>query len=110
MASDAINKPSSLNEPSPFINTDAINTPENSAITLNKFGVYNFVDESGNVTQIKKSVKKRLLYYPDRINKPVIEPCVIGVSGDVGRENCTPDIAMGCGDIGSSSEMAYAIY
>lgn len=80
-----------------------------TASTLSEYGIYNFIDEFGNVTQIKKGKKKRLEFYPERINVPLIEPCVIGVS-DPASENCTEGIAMGCGEIGSSTEMAYAIY
>lgn len=75
-----------------------------------EFGVYTFIDEFGNITQIEKSVKERLKFYPERVVRPTFEPCVIGVSGDLGRTNCTDGIALGCGDVGSSTEMAYAIY
>lgn len=69
--------------------------------TIN-YGVYNFLDDSGNVTQIKKSVtKERLLFYPDAVNVQKIEPTVIGVS------DTNP---MGTGDVGSNSEQVYAIY
>lgn len=69
--------------------------------------VYAFIDEYGNVTQIKKSSKERLKYNPDDINIS-IEPCVIGVSGN--ELFCENGIAMGCGDIESISETTYAQY
>lgn len=88
----------------------AIITPTASTLTqLNEYGVYNFIDEFGNVTQIKKGRKKRLEFYPERVNVPIIEPCVIGVS-DPASGDCSEGIAMGCGEIGSTTEMAYAIY
>jgi len=102
--------------------TNSINvTPETTTTTVvtesdikttqpGDYGVYNFVDEYGNVTQIKKSTKERLKFYPELIDAPVIEPCVIGISGDLGRTNCTNGIGLGCGDVGSGTEMAYAIY
>ena len=66
------------------------------------FDVYNFVDQYGNVTQIKKNIKERLKFYPELVRDNIeYEYTVIGVS------DITP---MGCGDIGSSSEMTYAIY
>jgi hypothetical protein len=79
-----------------------------TSTTLNSYGVYSYVDEFGNVTQIKRGIKKRLEFYPERINAPVIEPCVIGVSTP--SKDCTQGIAMGCGEIGSSTEMVYAKY
>lgn len=89
---------------------NAITTDSTIKTTQSDYGVYIFVDENGNVTQINKEKKERLKFYPDQINAPLIEPCVIGISGDIGVENCTEGIAMGCGDIGSNTEMAYAIY
>jgi hypothetical protein len=45
-------------------------------------GVHVFIDESGNVTQIKKNVKERLRYYIDpSIQFEFLPECVIGVSG-----------------------------
>lgn len=98
-------------------NTNNISSEETKNVTTNTEikvtqpgNVYTFIDENGNVTQIQKSVKERLKFYPEQVNAPVIEPCVIGVSGDLGRTNCTDGIALGCGDVGSNTEMAYAIY
>ena len=70
-------------------------------------GVHIFIDEYGNVTQIRKSFKERLKYYIDP-DLPVIQTtqyCVIGVNIE---ENgpCTFGYALGIGD----SMMAYANY
>jgi len=74
-------------------------------------GVYIFIDENGNVEQIKKDTNDRLMFYTDTKSKQqsLLEPCIIGVSDPV-NGNCTEGIIMGTGDIGSSSESAYAIY
>jgi hypothetical protein len=71
--------------------------------TTVKYNVYNFIDEFGNVTQIKREEKTRIKYYPDVVSlqEMLYEPFVIGVSDD---------IPMGCGDVLSTSEMVYAIY
>lgn len=89
--------------------TNILTTTASTITQLNNYGVYNFVDEFGNVTQIKKSVRKRIEFYPELVDAPLIEPCVIGVKDPVDG-NCTEGVAMGCGDVGSSTEMAYAIY
>jgi hypothetical protein len=57
--------------------------------------VHIFVDNSGNVVQIKKVIKSRLKFYID----PVLPPddfsvCAIGVSDAFG-EDCTDGIALG---------------
>jgi len=65
-----------------------------------KLGVYTFVDEDGNVTQIKKVKKSITKYYPNEpsnVDKIVGDYAVIGISDT---------IAMGIGD----DVMAYAEY
>lgn len=91
---------------SPAMDARAISTASGQTITLTaqtNYNVYNFIDEFGNVTQIKKEGKTRLKYYPDALTlqEQLMEPWVIGVSEDV---------PMGCGDVESNTEMAYAIY
>jgi len=65
-------------------------------------GIYNFIDESGNLTQIKKKLKKRApVPIEANLEALISEPTVIGVH---------ETIPMGCGDLNSGTEMAYAIY
>jgi hypothetical protein len=75
--------------------------PDIKKSKLNKnLGVYTFIDEDGNVTQIKKEKKSRQKYYP---NEPSAVETVIGEIYVIG---VTDDIAMGIGD----NVMAYAQY
>ena len=62
--------------------------------------VHIFVDEYGNVTQIKKQSKPRLKYCPDPKypQTALINICVIGVSDEEWGE-CSDGTAMGVGDI-----------
>jgi hypothetical protein len=68
--------------------------------------IHVFVDEFGNVTQIKKEKKKRRKYYIDP-NFPAvtINECVIGVEDEFSGP-CSYGIGMGIGD----DLFAYAIY
>jgi hypothetical protein len=62
--------------------------------------VHIFIDESGNVTQIKKEEKSRLKYCVDP-NVPqteILHNCLIGVS-DPDWGDCTNGIALGVGDV-----------
>lgn len=75
--------------------------PQQKKAKLNKkLGVYTFIDEDGNVTQIKKEKKSITKFYPNEpseVDKIIGEYAVIGVSDTV---------AMGIGD----NIMAYAEY
>jgi len=76
-----------------------------SGITLSDIHI--FIDEYGNVTQIKKEEKSRLKYCPDPKypQTDLIDNCVIGVSDEWAGE-CSDGTAMGVGDF----LMAYAKY
>lgn len=63
-------------------------------------GVYTYIDENGNVTQIKKEKKDRKKYYPNA------ETNVEGILGDVYVIGVSDTVAMGVGD----DTMAYARY
>ena len=80
---------------------DEPQAPQTTKAKLNKkLGVYTFIDEDGNVTQIKKDKKTTTKFYPNepsKTDKIVGDYAVIGVSDT---------IAMGVGD----SVMAYAEY
>jgi hypothetical protein len=62
--------------------------------------VYTFLDEKGNVTQIKKELKHRNKYYidPEVLFYSASVDCYIGVS-DSENGNCTFGIALGVGDV-----------
>ena len=82
----------------PLITTD-ITVP--SGVTTPAISdVHIFVDESGNVTQIKKTSKTRLKYCPDTKlpQREFIDPCVIGVNDEEWGE-CSYGIGLGVGDI-----------
>jgi hypothetical protein len=66
--------------------------------------VHIFVDNSGNVNQIKKISKERLKYYIDE-ELPEKVYCVIGVD-DPDSGPCSYGTALGIGD----NMMAFAIY
>lgn len=78
-----------------------ISESQNSGTTsgVTNSSVYIFVDEFGNVTQIKKEDKKtRSKYYIDlALKNDFIEPCVIGVSDEKNGE-CSLGIGLGIGD------------
>ena len=58
--------------------TTSNNTVTTSVATsVKNFGVYTFIDENGNVTQIKKQDKIKLLRSPEILNQ--MEWIVIGV-------------------------------
>ena len=69
-------------------------------ITQKDEGVYNFVDESGNLTEIKKKLLERDKYYADALSKT---DQIIGEVYVIGVNSVDP---MGCGD----DTAAYAIY
>jgi len=73
-------------------------TPKSPIIP--KLGVYTFIDEDGNVTQIKKEKKEITMYYPNTPSK------IETVIGDVFVIGVSDTIAMGIGD----NTMAYAKY
>lgn len=84
-------------------------TPNNSGSTVSgstsNINNYVFIDEFGNVTQIKKSSKERLKYYIDPVILETIPPgCVIGISGS--NTSCNEGIGLGVGD----NYFAYANY
>ena len=56
----------------------------NSGITSGITNIYQFIDESGNVSQIPKIIKPRYKYYidPDTPTRIITEPCVIGASNE----------------------------
>ena len=70
-------------------NTETTGT---TTATEKKLGVYTLIDESGNVTQIKKERKSRKKYYPNAATK--VET-VIGEVFLIGVSDTTP---MGIGD------------
>lgn len=99
-------------------NTSSINDNDvfNNIITgsttdITNIDVHIFVDENGNVTQIKKFSKPRLKYYidPNFPDAPIQEYCVIGVS-DPEDGDCSEGTAMGVGDNEFGGLMVYAIY
>jgi len=49
-------------------------------INTKNLGVYTFIDENGNVTQIKKEVRRKVLLYPEV--EMSMDWVVIGVSDD----------------------------
>lgn len=85
-------------------NRDSVNTPINvlSGTTSGNtnLDVYIFVDEFGNVTQIKKESKSRLKYYVDPTSVPetITPSCVIGISGGIDSPDCSEGIGLGVGD------------
>jgi len=83
-------------------------TPLLSALTGTSSGVYVFLDEYGNVTQIKKVDKSRLKYYIDPEIPETAHPyfCVIGVSDEESGPCSYGEFALGIGD----TMMTYAIY
>lgn len=87
-----------------FTNSGKTNTINSGSTNID---VHIFVDEDGNVTQIKKYSKPRLKYYidPNYPDSPEEEYCVIGVS-DPEDGDCSYGDALGVGD----KLMAYAIY
>ena len=81
--------------------TSAKDIPEITKSKLNKnLGVYTFIDEDGNVVEIKKEKKSIKKYYPNEPTK------VDNVIGDVYVIGISDTIAMGVGD----ATMAYAKY
>lgn len=96
-------------------NTSTINTvpvvTTGSTSGLTNIDVHIFVDENGNVTQIKKYSKPRLKYYidPNYPDMPLEESCVIGV-GDPEEGDCSYGTAMAIGDGDGSGLLAFAIY
>ena len=79
----------------------------------NQSDVHIFIDDNGNVTQIKKSSKDRLKFYidPEITFITLPEFCVIGVSDEVNGA-CSFGIALGVGDEGglNNINMAFATY
>ena len=74
--------------------------------------VYSFIDTKGNVTQIRKAIKKqRNKFYidPEITFFAFYELCVIGITDEENGE-CSFGLALGMGDERSSTEMAFAIY
>lgn len=86
--------------------------PKISKSKLNKnLGVYTFIDEDGNVTQIKKEKKSIKKYYPNepsKVETVIGDIVVIGISYDDDPPGTpgTAGTAMGIGD----NVMAYAQY
>lgn len=85
--------------------------PTKKSSKLNKnLGVYTFVDEDGNVTQIKKVKKSITKFYPNepsKVESIVGDYAVIGVASiDSGDAS---DIAMGVGDA-NNGVLVYAEY
>ena len=84
-------------------------TPPVTITGETNLGVYNFVDDSGNLTEIKKKLRPRDKYNADQrfITEDLVgEVYVIGVSGPLGGSPFTNGDIMGCGD----DTAAYAIY
>jgi hypothetical protein len=67
-------------------------------------GVWVYIDENGNVTQIKKEGRRRILIYPEK--EMEMDWVVIGVQGGIGEINDVVPIAMGV----SEKDMALAEY
>jgi len=86
-----------------LLNQKDVNATTNSLPTQEpNLGIYNFIDESGNLTEIKKKKRKNSPVPTEaNLEELVAEPTVIGVSDT---------IPMGCGDLNSGTEMAFAIY
>jgi hypothetical protein len=101
---DIIN-PSCSGETTPLKILNTSNKYVISGVTITDIHV--FVDEYGNVTQIKKEAKPRLKYCPDPKypQTELINICAIGVSDEEWGE-CSDGTAMGIGDY----RMAYAKY
>ena len=81
-------------------NTNTADTKKTKAVLNKNLGVYTFIDEDGNVTQIKKEKKNKKKYYPNeptKVDEVIGEIYVIGVS---------ESIPMGVGD----NVEAYAKY
>lgn len=78
------------------------------ALTGTSTGTHIFLDEYGNVTQIKKVDKSRLKYYIDPEVPDTIAPyfCVIGVSDEESGPCSYGEFALGIGD----TMMAYVNY
>jgi len=98
-------------------NTNTNNTTTEKAKLDKNLGIYIFVDEYGNVTQIPKAKKVPPKYYPNdpsKVDSIVGDVFVIGVDGgEVGGGPLNPDgstvgatITMGIGD----ATEAYAKY
>lgn len=90
-------------------NKDTNNTTSGKAALDKNLGVYVFVDEYGNVTQIPKEKKVPPKYYPNdpsKVDSIVGDVFVIGIDGgEVGGGPLNPDgstvgsiTAMGIGD------------
>lgn len=87
--------------------TNNTSTDSSTLSGATNIDVHIFLDEDGNVIQIKKDPKSRLKFYID----PVLPPddfrvCAIGISDAFG-DDCTDGIAMGLNDI---DKMANANY
>lgn len=61
--------------------------------------IYHFIDESGNVTQIKKNIKNRFKFYidPEIVFLNIPESCVIGIN-NAENGDCSFGIGLGIGD------------
>lgn len=85
------------------------NTPSTSTIPVQeeKPNIYVFVDDDGNVEQIKKESKDRLKYCIDPYvpQTEIIETCVIGIDDPI-EGDCTEGIGLGLGD----DTFGYVIY
>lgn len=57
--------------------------------------VYHFIDDSSNVTQIKKEKRNRLKYYIDP--KTIDDSCYIGIN-DPKEGDCSEGVGLGFGD------------
>lgn len=87
------------------INNADLVTSNNSLTGLTNNNII-YIDENGNTVFVKNRIKS---YKEEEKKGYSYEPCVIGVSDPI-MGNCSEGIAMGTGDIGSDSEMAYAVY
>jgi hypothetical protein len=92
-------------------NNLSINILSGTTTGITNIDVHIFIDENGNVTQIKKYSKPRLKYYidPNFPDAPIQEYCVIGVSDPIDGD-CSEGTAMGVGDNEFGGLMVYAIY
>ena len=84
----------------------------NVPLSADTSNVYNFVYEEGNSSQIiTDSRPNRVKFYTDALTIQDIlnNPCVIGVNDSISGD-CSEGIAMGTGEIGSSTETSYARY